>query len=562
MIRTLYIQNYALIESLNITFEDGFSVITGETGAGKSIMLGALALLLGQRADSKAIRQGASKCVIEAHFDVKDYHLQLFFQTIGVDYDDDCILRREVYSSGKSRAFINDTPVQLSQMKELGDKLIDIHSQHQNLMLNDEGFQLDVLDILSHHHKQLAEYKAIYRSWTDDKKILNKLMEEAERNKADEDYVRFQLTQLQEARLQADEQESLEQEQDMLSHAEDIKSALYHSAQLLDGDEQSLLQSLKDCRSSLASISKVFPSADVLAERLNSSFIELKDIAEELLVQEESVEFNPSRLEEVTERLNTIYTLQKKHRVNTIAELLAIEAEYQKRLDSIISSDDQIDALRLRCQQKQQELLKEASVLTNNRKQAAKEVETKMQSRLVALGMPNAHFHIEVNPRKEPDVNGMDSVRFLFSANKNGVLQDISSVASGGEVARVMLSLKALLAGETRLSTIIFDEIDTGVSGEIASRMADMMQDMANGNRNEKPQAGRQVISITHLPQIAAKGSAHYKVYKKDNEHETVSHIRRLTSEERIEEIAKMLSGESVTDAALQNARELLKIRN
>ena len=562
MIRTLYIQNYALIESLNITFEDGFSVITGETGAGKSIMLGALALLLGQRADSKAIRQGASKCVIEAHFDVKDYHLQLFFQTIGVDYDDDCILRREVYSSGKSRAFINDTPVQLSQMKELGDKLIDIHSQHQNLMLNDEGFQLDVLDILSHHHKQLAEYKAIYKSWMDDKKALNKLMEEAERNKADEDYVRFQLTQLQEARLQADEQESLEQEQDMLSHAEDIKSALYHSAQLLDGDEQSLLQSLKDCRSSLASISKVFPSADVLAERLNSSYIELKDIAEELISQEESVEFNPSRLDEVAERLNTIYTLQKKHHVNTIAELMAIEADYQKRLDSITSSDDQIDALRLRCQQKQQELLKEASVLTSNRKQAAKEVEAKMQSRLVALGMPNAHFHIEVNPRKEPDLNGMDSVRFLFSANKNGVLQDISFVASGGEVARVMLSLKALLAGETRLSTIIFDEIDTGVSGEIASRMADMMQDMANGNSNETHQVGRQVISITHLPQIAAKGTVHYKVYKKDNEHETVSHIRRLTSEERIEEIAKMLSGESVTDAALQNARELLKIRN
>ena len=300
----------------------------------------------------------------------------------------------------------------------------------------------------------------------------------------------------------------------------------------------------------------------MLAERLNSSFIELKDIAEELISQEESVEFNPSRLDEVTERLNTIYTLQKKHHVNTIAELMAIEADYQKRLDSITSSDDQIDALRLRCQQKQQELLKEASVLTSNRKQAAKEVEAKMQSRLVALGMPNAHFHIEVNPRKEPDLNGMDSVRFLFSANKNGVLQDISSVASGGEVARVMLSLKALLAGETRLSTIIFDEIDTGVSGEIASRMAGMMQDMANGNSNETHQVGRQVISITHLPQIAAKGTVHYKVYKKDNEHETVSHIRRLTSEERIEEIAKMLSGESVTDAALQNARELLKIRN
>ena len=559
MIRTLFIQNYALIESLEISFEDGFSVITGETGAGKSIILGALALLLGQRADSKAIRQGTSKCVIEAHFDVKDYHLQFYFQALGVDYDDDCILRREVYASGKSRAFINDTPVQLSQMKALGDRLIDIHSQHQNLMLNDEGFQLDVLDILSHHNKQLSEYKTVYKSWIDDKKALNKMMDEAERNKADEDYIQFQLIQLQEARLLADEQELLEQEQDMLNHAEDIKSALYHSAQLLDGDEHSLLQLLKDCCSSLASVIKVFPSAEELTERLNSTYIELKDIAEELTIQEDSVEFNPSRLDEVTERLNTIYTLQKKHHVNTIAELLAIEAEYHKRLDSISSSDDLIDALRLRCQQEQQELLKKASVLTNNRKQAAKSVESKMHSRLVALGMPNAHFHIEVNPRKEPDINGMDSVRFLFCANKNGVLQDMSSVASGGEVARVMLSLKNLLAGETRLSTIIFDEIDTGVSGEIASRMADMMLDMAYGKSNERPQAGRQVISITHLPQIAAKGFVHYKVYKNDNERETVSHICRLTSEERIEEIAKMLSGESVTDAALQNARELLK---
>ena len=560
MIRTLFIQNYALIESLDITFEDGFSVITGETGAGKSIMLGALALLLGQRADSKAIRQGASKCVIEAHFDVKDYHFQSFFQTIDVDYDDDCILRREMYASGKSRAFINDTPVQLSQLKAVGDKLIDIHSQHQNLMLNDEGFQLDVLDILSHHKEQLSDYRSIYRSWTDTKKAMNKLVEEAERNKADEDYVRFQLTQLQEARLQADEQEQLEQDQDILSDAEDIKSVLYHSYHLLDGDEQGLLQSLKDCHSSLASISKFFPSADELAERLNSSYIELKDIAEELTAQEESVEFNPTRLDEVTNRLNTIYTLQKKHHVNTVAELMTIEAGYQKQLDSIMSFDDQIAALRLRCQQEQQELIKEAGVLTNNRKQAAKEVEARMQSRLAALGMPNAHFKVEVDARKEPDMNGMDSVKFLFCANKNGVLQDISSVASGGEIARVMLSLKAMLAGETRLSTIIFDEIDTGVSGEVASRMADMMQDMANGNSNEMHQAGRQVISITHLPQIAAKGSVHYKVYKKDNELETVSHIRRLTTDERVEEIAQMLSGDTLSEAAIQNARVLLKI--
>ena len=557
MLRSLFIQNYALIELLDISFEQGFSVITGETGAGKSIMLGALGLLLGQRADSKAIRQGATKCVIEGHFDVKDYHLQPFFEQNEVDYDDECILRREVYASGKSRAFINDTPAQLSLMKELGDKLIDIHSQHQNLMLNNEGFQLDVLDILSHHNLQLSEYKELFKQWTEAKKTLKTLAEDAERNKADEDYVRFQLNQLQEARLQADEQEALEQEQDMLTHAEDIKSSLYQSVQLLDGDEQSLLQALKECRSSLQGISRVFPVAEELAERLSASYIELKDIADELANQEESVEFNPNRLDEVTERLNTIYTLEKKHHVDSVAELLDIEADYQQRLNNITSSDEQIAELHQICQQKQQDLLKLANVLTKNRKQAGKEVEKRMLSLLMSLGMPNARFQIEVNPRKEPDINGLDSVRFLFSANKNGLPQDISAVASGGEIARVMLSLKAMLAGEALFSTIIFDEIDTGVSGEIASRMADMMQRMAYECEQK---TGRQVISITHLPQIAAKGQVHYKVYKKDNEHETVSHIRRLTQEERIEELAKMLSGESVTEAALQNARELLKV--
>ena len=562
MIRSLHIQNYALIESLDITFEDGFSVITGETGAGKSIMLGALGLLLGQRADSKAIRQGTDKCVIEAHFDIQPYHQQPFFDQHEIDYDDDCIFRREVYASGKSRAFINDTPVQLATMKELGDKLIDIHSQHQNLMLNKEGFQLDVLDILANHADQLHSYGALFKTWTDTQKALQHIQEEAERNKADEDYVRFQLTQLQEAHLQADEQEALEQEADVLSHAEDIKSALFKSSQLLDGDERGLLQALRECCSSLQDISKVFPTAQELADRLESSYIELRDIADEIANQEEDVEFNPQRLDEVTERLNTIYTLQKKHRVDSVAELLAIQADYQHRLDSITSSDDQIVEMQKQCDATYKQLIQQAAVLTKNRKKAAEEVEHRMQQRLVLLGMPNVRFKVELEPRQEPDKNGLDGVRFLFCANKNGALQDISSVASGGEIARVMLSLKAMLAGEARLSTIIFDEIDTGVSGEMAARMAAMMEDMAVGGGEDKHQAGRQVISITHLPQIAAKGKVHYKVYKKDNEHETVSHIRRLTPDERVDEIAHMLSGDTLTEAAIQNAKELLKIRS
>ncbi len=561
MIKRLYIQNYALIERLDITFEPSFSVITGETGAGKSIMLGALGLLLGQRADSKAIRQGATKCVIEAHFDLSKTSFQAFFQQNGLDYDDDCILRREVNASGKSRAFINDTPVQLGMMKELGDKLIDIHSQHQNLMLDNEGFQLDVLDILAHHDKQLMEYKQLYKKWVGARKDLQNLEEEAERNKADEDYVRFQLSQLQETRLQADEQEVLEQEAEMLSHAEDIKTALYESAGLLDGDERSLLQELKDCRSALQGISKVYPAAGELAERLDSSYIELKDIADELASQEERVEFNPARLEEVNDRLNTIYSLQKKHHVETVGELLDLQADYEQRLNSITSSDDQIQELKKHCELLYKELLAEAKILTKHRQEAAKQVEKRMQQMLMPLGMPHVRFKVDLEQRKEPDANGMDSVRFLFSANKNGTLQDIAHVASGGEIARVMLSIKAMLAGEARFSTIIFDEIDTGVSGEIAARMANMMEQMATGGYDEKLlQGGRQVISITHLPQIAAKGKVHYKVYKKDNEHETVSQIRRLTPEERVEEIAHMLSGEKLSEAALQNARELLKI--
>ena len=552
MLRSLYIQNYALIEKLDIDFEPGFSVITGETGAGKSIILGAIGLLLGQRADVKSIRTGATKCVIEAHFDVSRYNnLRPFFADNGLDYDDECILRRELYASGKSRAFINDSPAQLTQMKELGEQLIDVHSQHQNLLINTEGFQLNVLDLLAHDDATLAAYQSVYKQWKQAQGDLDKLVEKIARDKADEDYIRFQWQQLDEARLTPGEQEELEQETELLSHAEDIKAGLYQASQRFNDDENGLLSGLKECCNTMQNLQNVYPPAEEWANRLESSYIELKDIADEIADNEERVEFNPARLAETNERLNLIYTLQQKHRVDTVDELIALRDEYATRLAAISSSDEELETLRQRCEELQEQVRRQASCLTQARQAAAQEVERQMASRLIPLGMPNVRFTVDMGERKEPGPHGSDTVSFLFSANKNGTMQNISSVASGGEIARVMLSVKAMIAGAVKLPTIVFDEIDTGVSGEIASRMADIMQEMAENER--------QVISITHLPQIASRGRTHYKVYKQDNETETNSHIRRLTGEERVEEIAHMLSGATLTEAALNNARTLLK---
>ena len=553
MLRSLYIQNYALIEKLDISFGAGFSVITGETGAGKSIILGAIGLLLGQRAEVKAIRQGASKCVIEARFDISAYGMEPFFEDNELEYEEECILRREVYASGKSRAFINDTPASLVQMKELGEQLIDVHSQHQNLLLNKEGFQLNVLDILSHNDEQLSAYQSLYREWKQAQQELADLIARAEQNKSDEDYIRFQLEQLEEANLSAGEQEELEQETDMLSHAEEIKAGLFRVGQLLTSDEGGLLAGLKESLNTMLGLQKVYSPATELAERLESTYIELKDVSQEVSSQEEDVEFNPDRLEEVNDRLNLIYTLQQKHRATTVEELLTLAEEYAAKLAAITSYDERIGELTTLCDTLYNKVRKQAAVLTKARTGAAREVEKQMASRLVPLGMPNVRFQVEMGIRKEPGVHGEDTVNFLFSANKNGSLQNISSVASGGEIARVMLSIKAMIAGAVKLPTIVFDEIDTGVSGEIADRMADIMQEMGEQDR--------QVISITHLPQIAARGCAHYKVYKQDNETETNSHIRRLADEERVEEIAHMLSGATLTEAALNNAKVLLGIK-
>ncbi len=550
MLRSLYIQNYALIEKLDIRFETGFSVITGETGAGKSIILGAIGLLLGQRSDVKSIRIGATKCVIEARFNISSYQMESFFEENELEYEPDCILRREVYASGKSRAFINDSPASLTQMKELGEQLIDVHSQHQNLLLNKEGFQLNVLDILAHNDAVLEEYRDFYANWKQLEKELVELITLAEKSKADEDFVRFQLEQLEEAQLEGGEQEELEQESETLNHAEEIKAGLYRVEQLLASDEGGLLLALKESQHILQGLQKVYQPAGELAGRIESTYIELKDISHEVGAIGEGIEFNPARLDEVNNRLNLIYSLQQKHRVQTLEELIELTEVYRRKLSDITSYDDRIGELTLQRDTQYNKVKAQAALLTKARVLAAKEVEKQMASRLVPLGMPNVRFQVEMGFRKEPGLQGEDTVSFLFSANKNGALQQIASVASGGEIARVMLSIKAMIAGAVKLPTIVFDEIDTGVSGEIADRMADIMQEMGEQNR--------QVISITHLPQIAARGRAHYKVYKKDNDTETNSHIRRLADEERVEELAQMLSGSILTDAALNNARVLL----
>jgi len=551
MLQSISIQNYALIDTLDISFDKGFSVITGETGAGKSIILGAIGLLLGQRADVKAIKRGVSKCVIEAHFNISSYRMQPFFEENELEYDpNECILRRELQATGKSRAFINDSPASLTLMKELGEQLIDVHSQHQNLLLNKEDFQLNVLDALASDEKELSDYKEAYYTYRKVAEELNRLTELEEQSKADEDYVRFQLNQFDEAKLVESEDIELEKEEEILSHAEEIKEGLYSAEQILLGDEGGLLSNMKKVSGILRSIKERYNTAGDLSDRVDNLSIELKEVARDLTKEQETIEVDPGRLDFVNERLNLIYTLEKKHHVNTLEELINVQEEFRARLNEISSFGEQIEVLQKQKEQLFGKAEKAMLLLTKKRTQAAKKVEQEMQSRLVPLGMPNVHFKVHVTPKVNFDATGGDNVGFLFSANKNATLQNISSVASGGEIARVMLSVKAMIAGATQLPTIIFDEIDTGVSGEIADKMAEIMKEMG---------MCMQVISITHLPQIAAKGKVHYKVYKQDNETSTSSNIRRLKEEERVKEIAHMLSGATLTEAAMNNAKELLK---
>ena len=551
MLQSIFIQNYALIDKLDIAFEPGFSVITGETGAGKSIILGAIGLLLGQRADVKAIRNGATKCIVEAKFNIASYGMEDFFKANDIEYDsEECILRREVNTNGKSRAFINDTPASLSQMKVLGEKLIDVHSQHQNLLINKEGFQLNILDILAQDIRELTDYQNEYNEYRKVSRELDECIRQAEETRKEEDYIRFQLQQLDEADLKEGEVTELEQEAETLTHAEDIKAGLYRSAQNIGGDEGGCLTLIKDSINTLQTVCKVFAKANEWKERLESCYIEIKDISHDMDDAQEAVEFNPSRLDFVNSRLNMIYSMMQKHHVKTDAELIEIAENYRQQLNMITSSDERISELENKKKELYDSVIRKAEILTALRTDSAGKIQAQMESLLIPLGMPNVKFAVEICRKKDPDINGMDAVNFLFSANKNGTLQNVASIASGGEIARVMLSLKAMIAGAVKLPTIIFDEIDTGVSGSIAEKMALIMQDMGRQNR--------QVLSITHLPQIAARGNAHYKVYKEDNETGTNSHIIRLTDEERIDEIANMLSGSTMTEAARNNARALL----
>ena len=552
MLRQLYIKYFALIDELDMEFRQGFSVITGETGAGKSIILGAIGLLLGQRADSKTVKMGADKCVIEAHFDLSRYDMADFFEQNEIEYDaQDTIIRRELTAAGKSRAFINDTPVQLALLKELGGRLVDVHSQHQNLLLNTQDFQLSVVDIIAGDQAALDDYKTVFMRYQDTARRLERLKNDIEQNRQQVEFLQFQYEELSAARLVDGEQEELEQRSDTMTHSEDIKTALFEAETSLTGGDGNVVGKLKTIASALKGIERVFPDAAEMAERVEGSYIELKDLAQEVSSRLEDIDFDPAELDRVNARLDRIYDLEKKYRVETVASLLEIQKDLQTKLLNIENGDDallqlqqQLDSDAVLCRQK-------ADTLTALRRKASKQIEQEMHRRLVPLGMPNVRFEVSVSPTSLAK-NGQDQVAFLFSANTSTALQPVSQVASGGEIARVMLALKAMISGAVRLPTIIFDEIDTGVSGKIAEQMAQIMADMGA--------AERQVISITHLPQIAALGTTHYKVYKEETAHGTTSHMQLLSDEERVAEIAQMLSGSSVSDAAIQNAKQLLRL--
>lgn len=552
MLKQLYIKNFTLIDELNISLYPGFSVITGETGAGKSIILGAIGLLLGNRADSKAIKAGRDRCVIEAHFDLSRYGMQKFFDDNDIDYDaDDTIIRRELTAAGKSRAFINDTPVPLTRMRELGEQLVDIHSQHQNLLLQKEDFQLNVVDIIAQDTEQIKVYQKEYYAYRKAKELLEELKAEIAKNRENEEFMRFQHKELDDANLQEGELEQLEQEAETLSHSEDIKTALYEADSALSGENDSILDKLKNATHQLENICDVYPSMADVAGRMQSSYIELKDIAQEISSSVDHVEFDPNRLDAINTRLDKLYTLQQKFHVETVTELIATRDRIAEQLSHIDNGDEDIEEKEKEVAALLVKAEKQADLLTSIRQKSAKAIEKEMKGRLIPLGIPNVRFEIAF-AEKPLSGNGADKVSFLFSANKSTQLQPVSQVASGGEIARVMLSLKAMISGAVKLPTIIFDEIDTGVSGKIAEKMADIMEEMGLQNR--------QVLSITHLPQIAAKGSHHYKVLKEETENGTISHMKELNNQERIEEIAQMLSGSDITQAALANAKELLRI--
>ncbi|MDN5305590.1 MAG: repair protein RecN [Bacteroidota bacterium] len=551
MLKSLSIENYALIDSLNIEFAPGFSVITGETGAGKSIILGALSLILGQRADARQIKQGENKCLVEGVFDVSKYDLKSLFDEHDWVYEGEtCILRREIWANGKSRAFLNDSPVYLNDLKVLGDRLIDIHSQHQNLALNDRQFQLLVVDALADTRLLRGEYVSAFHSFRSAAKVLADLKEASRKNKEEEDYLRFQYAALSEAALREGEQEELEAELEALTHSEEIKSGLFAVTNLLSGEDQNVEAMLKSALESVRNVQSVFPKADEIVQRLESAYLDLKDLRSETERLFDEIEFNPDRQQLVEDRLGVIYDLQKKHSVATVRQLIELRDNIGSKLQNIDSMEEKISSAENIFSEKREQLFDLARRLSEKRLAAISDIEKELTSRLSYLGMPNARFECRIMPKQQPDETGMDDVQFLFSANKNTDLLPVSQIASGGEISRLMLCVKAMIAGATALPTIIFDEIDTGTSGEMADKMGRIMQDMS---RN------MQVIAITHLPQIASKGDFHYIVYKKDTEDSTQTYMRQLSSEERITEIARLLSGAETTAQAIENAKVMLR---
>ena len=551
MLLTLTIENYALIEHLEFNPGKGLTVITGETGAGKSIIMGALGLILGQRADAKSVRNGATKCVIEASFDISQYGLEAYFHENDLEYDaSSTIIRREIYATGKSRAFVNDIPVQLQMLKELGQSLIDIHSQHQNLLLGQDTFQLGVIDALAHNQYELGQYRTVYNELMTLRRRIKQLREEAAKNAQEADYIRYQFSQLDDANLQEDEQEELEAEQERLSHAEDIKSGLYEIFNGLDGEE-SLVQTLKSLSHKAHDLTRVYPEIAEIAERLESDFIDLKDIAEDVEGKAEDVNFDPQRFEQVEERLSQLYSLFKKHGVDNVPELIRLRDEYFDRMQHIDGSDEEIAELEAQNKQLTAQTNKCAAALTATRQKAAASLQQTLVEKVSYLGMPNVRFAAELSSVKgEFSPSGVDQIAFMFSANKNQPLKPAGEVASGGEISRLMLSIKSLVASARTLPTIIFDEIDTGVSGDIADRMGQVMKELSSH---------LQVITITHLPQVAGKGDQHFKVYKADDDDTTTTHITPLSADERLQEVARMLSGSNITKEALANAKTLMQ---
>ncbi len=551
MLKSLSIENYALIDSLNIDFDNGLSVITGETGAGKSIILGALSLILGQRAEAKQIKQGESKCTIEGVFDISAYSLESIFEKFDWVYDEkECILRREIWTNGKSRAFVNDSPVYLSDLKELGIRLIDIHSQHQNLLLNDDAFQLRVVDLLAETETLRKQYAEYFKAWKAKEKELAELHELNKKNKEERDYLEFQFTALSDANLQPDEQNELETELNTITHAEEIKSNLFGITNLLaDGEQQNILAMLKEAIEKANAIDPIFSNAEDLNKRLESAYIELKDIAGGTSRLFDEIEFDSERQHAVEERLSLIYELQQKHSASTVSDLLELQNRFAEKLQTIDYLDEKIDAINQEMELQKEKAFEKAQQISDKRKSAIPTIEKSLTERLKYLGIPHARFECRITKKPLPDITGCDNIQFYFSANKSSEAQPVSEIASGGEISRLMLCIKSLIAKATTLPSIIFDEIDTGTSGEIADKMGRVMREMSQK---------MQVIAITHLPQIASKGVAHYNVYKQDSEHATHTNIKKLSEDEQIRELARMLSGEEISAQAIENARVML----